>query len=175
MDLKDAVEMIKFAPDSKAGQQRWADLGCGSGIFTLALAELLPAGSIIIAVDKDKKALKNIPDKYSNVMIEKLNHDFLNFELTGIFNGIMMANSLHFVKDKLSFLKEIIINLNKPEYFLIVEYDTDISNPWVPYPLNFQALRILFESLGFKSVIKLNERPSIYRRANIYSALINRS
>lgn len=30
---------------------RWADLGCGSGTFTLALAGLLPSGSTIDAID----------------------------------------------------------------------------------------------------------------------------
>ena len=31
---------------------RWADLGCGSGLFTLTLASLLQPGSTVYAVDR---------------------------------------------------------------------------------------------------------------------------
>src|SRR5690242_13696621 len=36
----------------------WADLGSGSGAFTLAIADLLGPTGIIYSIDKDKRALK---------------------------------------------------------------------------------------------------------------------
>ncbi len=40
------------AVDSSTNPARWADLGCGSGLFTLALASLLPAASTVYAIDR---------------------------------------------------------------------------------------------------------------------------
>ena len=65
--------------------------------------------------------------------------------------------------------------MKPPEIFLIVEYDTEISNPWVPFPLSFISLENLFKKAEFTSVIKINEKPSVFRRAKIYSALISKA
>ncbi len=37
--------------------QYWADLGCGNWTFTKALSALLPAGSQITAVDRERQRL----------------------------------------------------------------------------------------------------------------------
>jgi len=52
--------------------QSWCDLGCGSGTFTIALAQSLASGSTIHAVDLDQEALKAIPDQYRGVAIRKV-------------------------------------------------------------------------------------------------------
>jgi methylase of polypeptide subunit release factors len=57
MNQKDATEFILFENKNPL-PQLWLDLGCGTGLFTLALAGNLPAGSKIIAIDKDEKAFK---------------------------------------------------------------------------------------------------------------------
>jgi len=57
-------------------------------------------------------------------------------------------------------------------FFLIVEYDTDIANPWVPYPLSFNTIKTLFVTTGFHSINKINEIPSRFNRAKIYSVFI---
>jgi hypothetical protein len=46
------------------------------------------------------------------------------------------------------------------------------SNQWVPYPLDFAALKELFLSSGFSLVEKLHEQPSLFGRANLYSAVV---
>lgn len=89
-------------------QSRWADLGCGSGTFTLALADLLQPQSIIYAIDKDAPALQQIPSHYNEVNIEKITTDFSKQQpLFNDLDGILMANSLHYIKDKNSFIKGI--------------------------------------------------------------------
>ena len=85
-----------------------------------------------------------------------------------------MANSFHYVKDKDSFIKKIEKKFKSVALFLILEYDMDISNPWVPFPISFNSLKLFFKNEGYASIKKLNERTSIYRRANIYSALIKK-
>jgi ubiquinone/menaquinone biosynthesis C-methylase UbiE len=42
----------------------WADLGCGNGAFTLALAELLQAPAEIYAIDESKKALNELRSSF---------------------------------------------------------------------------------------------------------------
>ena len=175
MILKDAVELITIGTRSSSIVQTWADLGCGSGTFTEALAQILPEGSTIYAVDRNKHLLKNIPDSYGKIKVEKSSRNFLESELPDNLDGILMANSLHFVEDKFSFIKKAERYMKPPEIFLIVEYDTEISNPWVPFPLSFISLENLFKKAEFTSVIKINEKPSVFRRAKIYSALISKA
>lgn len=171
MKLEYAVELISYSSNDT---ETWADLGCGTGTFTLALATQLEAGSIIYAVDKSRQALNKIPDEYNSNNIIKYEKDFTEFDLPQKLDGILMANSLHYVNDKTSFIKKISAHLKVNANILIVEYDTDESNHWVPFPISFQSLKSLFESCGFSAIKKLNEHPSIYRRANMYSAVIKK-
>jgi hypothetical protein len=53
-----------------------------------------------------------------------------------------------------------------------VEYDMEIANHWVPYPISFLTLKKLFNDVGFSFVEKISERPSVFNRANLYSAIV---
>src|SRR5215212_3709062 len=99
MNLKEATELIAFE-NRVSTPQLWLDLGCGRGLFTLALASRLPAGSRIIAVDKDEKAMKQIPSAVNSIFIKAIVADFIcdALDLKEI-DGVLMANSLHYVKD----------------------------------------------------------------------------
>lgn len=173
MTLEEAITLINNGNINHETKSIWADLGCGSGLFTCALASLLEPKSVIYAIDKDIGAFKEIFSG-SEVIINPVE---LNFEKTILpfqdLDGIMMANSLHFVKDKKSFLDKIKSYLNKNGCFLIVEYDTEVSNHWVPYPISFSSLRKLFNDGAYSSVSKISETPSAFRRANLYSAMVN--
>ncbi len=167
MDLKTAITLIQ-SPEIKSNTQTiWADLGCGSGLFTKALSTLLQPGSKIIAVDKNAPALKKV-DVANEIILEKLHADFINDKLPlQNVDGILMANALHFVKDKNSFLQKLQSYVNEPTSFLIVEYDTNQSNPWVPYPLNVEGWQKLFKETGYSLYKEINRTPSVYRRAEI--------
>ena len=58
MDHADHVALLSDGVPDTPGE--WADLGAGDGAFTLALAELLPAGSMIHAIDSDPGALAEL-------------------------------------------------------------------------------------------------------------------
>lgn len=58
MDLLTAIGLIKCAEIQTDSATTWADLGCGTGLFTKALSTFLQPSTNITAVDKDAAALK---------------------------------------------------------------------------------------------------------------------
>ena len=175
MKLTEAIELIENEQFHKAGIQTWADLGCGSGIFTSALASRLVSGSIIYAVDSDAASLRMIPN-IAGVSIKTIQSDFVKDPLNfPSLDGILMANSLHYVKDKTGFISKIAKFLQPDGCFLFIEYDTDRPVPtWVPYPLSFQSLAKLLAVAGFTSAVRIGQRPSRYHRGTMYCALIKK-
>lgn len=153
--------------------QLWLDLGCGTGLFTVALTGNLPAGSKIIAIDKDEKALRKIPAAVNDVVIQTMAADFVNdaWDVKEV-DGILIANALHYVKDKEILLKKLKASMKATGVFLIVEYDRSAANQWVPYPLTIDAAKALFKSLGYLGFHVLNKRPSAYGGYYMYAAII---
>jgi len=175
MELGQAIQLISNDHiQQQTGAATWADLGCGTGLFTRALATLLQPGSIIYAADK-APAIAAGDLLHNGVSIKPAVLDFVqdhpNF---GLLDGILMANSLHFAADKPALLEKLNQSLPENGCFIIAEYDTDTQNSWVPYPVSFRALQPLFKNAGFSHIEKLQELPSVYGRANIYTALISR-
>lgn len=174
MDLRDAIALIAHKDITASPESIWADLGCGSGLFTYALANLLEKGSTIYAWDKGNPHLSALANPH-HIDIKPGRLDFLEEEIpvSGL-DGILMANSLHYVREKPLFIDKISAHLRENGSFLIVEYETTKANSWVPYPVPFQALKALFHKAGFTSAVKLNERPSLYGSGHMYAALFNR-
>lgn len=168
MELSTATGLIRNGVQARSNQ-RWADLGAGSGLFTRALAGLLQEGQIL-AVDKDSKALTEIPDVVGAVKISKRVGDFANpVTIDAGLDGIVMANALHFIENKASLLQVLKQKLKPGGRIVIIEYDLEKGNAWVPYPVSFKKLEELMLPAKVK---KLAETSSVYQRANIYSALV---
>jgi ubiquinone/menaquinone biosynthesis C-methylase UbiE len=152
--------------------QKWADLGCGSGTFTEALAAILPSGSSIVAVDKSLQHLEKTMGNHVSVDFIQADFERTDLSLSGL-DGILLANSLHYVKDKNALIQRLEKYLAADKRFLIVEYDTLSANQWVPYPIDFVRLEDLFTALNYHSVVKLSEGRSLYGRANLYAAAVS--
>jgi ubiquinone/menaquinone biosynthesis C-methylase UbiE len=89
-------------------------------------------------------------------------------------DGILMANALHYVKDKNVVIKKLAKHLKPAGQFIIVEYDTEQSNQWVPYPISFSRLQETFSAEGYNDIKKIGERRSVYRGGKMYAALAGR-
>jgi len=169
MTVDQAAELIAH---SSVDGMTWADLGCGEGTFTLALATMLPDRSVIHAMDQDRSALRRIPSTYSGTSIVTHQGDFTRVPLPfDHLDGVLMANSLHYVADQSALLRAL-DSLLSCRRFLVVEYDTRQANPWVPYPIGQSALARLFRSAGYERIEVIGQRPSVYNRAPLYAALI---
>lgn len=172
MELQTAIELIRIDPLYTL-PVTWADLGCGTGLFTQALASQFPARSKIYAVDQNRQSLQRVPLS-DTVTIEKIQADFIHDRLPlQQLDGILMANALHFVKDKPAFF-DLIRRYCKPSHhLLVVEYDMNTSNSWVPYPVDFSTLENLCKKAGYASVRRIYDTPSVYNRASIYGTMIS--
>jgi trans-aconitate methyltransferase len=170
MQLSQALSLIQHSVLQQ--KSTWADLGCGDGLFTSALSQLLLPQSIIYAVDKNAAALNRVSVK-RGIQLEKLVLDFVNDILPfKELSGILMANAFHFVKDKHALIKKTFNCLGSNGYFIFVEYDRNTANPWVPYPVSFKNLQKFFDEYNYNTE-KLNEMPSRYNET-IYSTLISK-
>lgn len=171
MDHADHVALLR--PGIAAPGGVWADLGCGTGAFTLALADLLGPGATIYAVDRDRRALaENAAQarvRFPAVTLLPVRADFTDaFDLPPL-DGVVMANSLHFVRDKLPVLRAVRALLKPDGRLLLVEYNADAGNPWVPHPLSYPTWERLASAAGFREPHPLHRVPSRFLR-EIYSA-----
>ncbi|MEO6166645.1 MAG: methyltransferase domain-containing protein, partial [Chitinophagales bacterium] len=80
MELSEALKLINHKSILSKEKTTWADLGCGSGLFTIALANLFVPGSTIYAIDNNAAALQKVVSSTS-VVIKKIKADFTNDDL----------------------------------------------------------------------------------------------
>ena len=175
MSPGEARALIAHPSLSAGGPQVWADLGCGDGTFTIALASLLPAGSTVHAMDRDPRALARLPVRHGNVALVPHAGDFTVFPwpFDGL-DGVLMANSLHYVREQATFLRGVDAALGQRR-ILLVEYDIARGNAWVPYPVNHPSAVALFRSAGYGVATSLGRKRSAYRRGEIYGLLLTRA
>lgn len=171
MKVTDATMLIEQGIPAKIKNTTWADLGCGSGIFTYALASLLGDVGKIYAIDKEVQDLD--VEAGDKIKIEFIQLDFINdvFPFSKV-DGILLANAFHYVKDKPIFVEKIKKHLKVNGRVIIVEYDTVRQNRWVPYPISFENLTQTFSAAGFTYIKKIGERNSVYRSEKMYAACI---
>ena len=168
MDHADHVRLLRGGV-TRGGT--WADLGAGTGAFTLALAELVGPEGEVIAVDRDRGALRDLDHalRPGGATVRCLAADFTKPIDLASLDGVVMANSLHFVRDKAPVLALVHRMLKPSGRLLLVEYDADHGNTWVPHPMSFETWRALADANGFAETRKLASVPSRFL-GRIYSA-----
>lgn len=168
MTHEEAVDFLKKG--IKLEQGTWLDLGAGNGIFSKALAELLLPDSKIYALDKDPSVL-NISNPNPSTQIIKIQAAFNDLPDLPEFDGILMANVLHYVASPIPFLQNLLKLLRPNGSIVLVEYDMESSNPWVPYPIPFQKWKTISSEAGLSAPEIFNKRISRYRQGTIYAAI----
>jgi SAM-dependent methyltransferase len=157
----------------------WADIGAGDGAFTLALADLLGPGGSIVAIDRDSRALKRnaaaTHERFPATELRTLVGDLtqpLDIEGDGGLDGIVAANSLHYVPSErqADVVRDLAAYLKPGARFVVVEYDAERGNPWVPHPISYRAWQWIAMAAGLADTRLVGRVPSRFLGA-IYSAV----
>jgi len=165
----DAVALIRDAVED--GGKRWADLGAGRGTFTRALVEVLGPDAHVTAVDREAgyvADLQELAKTATNVSV--VDGDYAQkIELPPL-DGILLANTLHFVKDPGAVLARLVAHLEPGGRVVIVEYDRRAASRWVPYPIGIAELPKLAAAAKLSRFTVTDSRPSNYE-GTIYCAV----
>jgi ubiquinone/menaquinone biosynthesis C-methylase UbiE len=171
MNHKDHVNLLRKGIMQPGGV--WADLGAGEGAFTLALAELIGQAGTIYAVDKSRRALQQLErtmrQRFPEVTLHSIRADFTNPLPLPLLNGLVMANSLHFLRHKDELVQQLRTYLQPDGRFILIEYNVDRGNMWVPYPLSYETWTRVARRNGFQHTALLATRPSRFL-GEIYAA-----
>jgi SAM-dependent methyltransferase len=176
MNHADHVNLLRGGIPTPGGI--WADFGSGTGAFTLALADLLGHSGEIYSVDKDRGALRTqeraMQAQFPHVTLHYLTADFTRplQEKLPTLDGLVLANALHFQpygqqRQVVQLLKSY---LQPGGRFILVEYNVDRGNLWVPQPLSYQSWEKLASECGFTCTQLLATRPSRFLQ-EIYAAM----
>ena len=166
MNHRDHVNLLRGAITNPGGV--WADLGAGSGAFTLALAELIGPQGRIYALDKDAGALRAgaraMSAQFPDIPLETRQADFTHALDLPRLDGILMANSLHFIphRQKPEVLLRLKGYLRPGGKLVLVEYNVDGGNVWVPYPMSYRTWESMAAQAGFKATRLAATRPSSF-------------
>ena len=168
MTLPEAISFIRPGIHPRSGT--WADIGAGTGLFSLALMEILEEGSVI-AMDKSPHALYAIKAP-PHIHLEIFEGDFNEPVELPPLEGIVMANALHYAKDHQYVLKNVLASLRNGGRFILIEYDTEVPNePWVPNPVSLHLYRTLCRKVGLTDPELIGERESIYQDGRMYAVV----
>lgn len=156
----------------------WVDLGAGSGAFTLALRELAGEDVEILAVDTDNRRLEELKAAFARQFpgsrVRLVVEDFTRELALPIVDGVLMANSLHYVEEPLEMLLKVKGFLKPGGRLVLVEYNAEVGNRWVPYPVAWERFRKLAMEAGFEQVDFLNSVPSDFLQ-EIYAGVAVKS
>ncbi|MBE7550594.1 MAG: class I SAM-dependent methyltransferase [Anaerolineales bacterium] len=174
MNHTDHVNLLRRGVSSGGGV--WADFGSGTGAFTLALAELLGPGGQIYSVDRDRGALRaqerTMQAQFPQALVHYLVADFTQPLKLPPLDGIVLANALHFQKYAAQgrVIQQLKSYLRPGGRFILIEYNVDQGNTWVPHPLSYQSWAKLARESGFAQTQLLATVPSRFL-GEIYAAV----
>jgi SAM-dependent methyltransferase len=132
---------------------------------------------MIFSVDRDRSALARQQNarghRFAQAPTSVVHGDFSEpLELPPL-DGVVMANSLHFSEDKAPVLKLVHSYLKPGGRLIVVEYDVDKGNPWVPFPFSFSTWGRLAMENGFSRPELIGRYASRWLKG-LYSAVSTR-
>ncbi len=178
MNANDAVELIRGAVPRRGGV--WADWGAGDGTFTRALVELLGREARIYAVDRRARAVEALRRWAASEApgVVPVEADFTRpLDLPGLegaaLDGMLFANSLHFVEDAEGVVARLAARLRPGGRVVLVEYGGRPASRWVPHPIPVARLSALAARAGLAGPVVTATTPSAYG-GDLYVAVADR-
>ena len=156
-----------LAPAVAGAGGLWADLGCGDGVFSYLLCEVLTPGSHLYAVDKDHGALRQLARNLAghcrhNITLHPAQADFTQPLALPLLDGIVLANALHFVETKTPVLQQLALLLKPGARLVVIEYNTNHGTYAVPYPLDETLFLSLAATVGLQNAKIVARAPSSF-------------
>jgi ubiquinone/menaquinone biosynthesis C-methylase UbiE len=172
MNHADHVALIQDGIPQPGGT--WADFGSGTGAFTLALAECIGPSGHIYSIDKEKGALQQqeqvMNGRFPQNQVTYITADYTRpLDLPSL-DGLVIANALHFQRRKDGIVQRLHSYLRPGGRLIVVEYNVDRGNMWVPHPLSYQTWQDVAAQNGFAQTQLLASRPSRFLH-EIYAAV----
>ncbi|MFP4323264.1 MAG: class I SAM-dependent methyltransferase [Anaerolineales bacterium] len=158
----------------------WADVGCGEGAFTLALADCLYGHGTIHALDQSIDALETLWDamqaQFPNILLKAHEADFNRpLPFPRELQGLVIANALHFVpyERQIFVLINLIRHVRVGGAVILVEYNSAWGNKAVPYPISMARWATLAAQIFASEPTTLWQYNSRFM-GEIYSSVIYR-
>ncbi len=132
----------------------WADLGCGEGAFTLALAQLVGhEDARIHAVDRDARALNAVTlalrARWPRIQLETHFADLATFGGLPALDGALLAFTLGDIPKQAALLARVRTWLRPGGRLVVVEYDGGAGDPMVPHPCAWKQFQHMATDAGF--------------------------
>lgn len=173
MNHGEMVALIRDGVTQRTGV--WADLGAGTGNFTLALRDLLDPTATIYAVDRDGKAIAaqraRAAQAAHGAAIVPMQADFKQPLRLPPLDGVIVANALHFVHDQEHTFMEIVAQIKPGGRLLVVEYELSQPQRWVPVPFPWVRFQALAAALGLGEPTLVGTRRSPSTGIMLYAAV----
>lgn len=147
-----------------------ADLGCGPGCFTVPIARRIEPEGIVYAVDSSARMLEYLRSnlqrsKVKRSLIKVINSDVAKTKIpSASIDFTVIANILHDVEDKDSFLQEV-RRISKPKSKLLdvdwIGSETQVGPP-LEIRLGEESARKILKENGFLVTKKIKSGPYHY-------------
>src|SRR5215217_9311695 len=150
----DHVQLIEIGLEQNSGGV-WADFGAGSGAFTLALRDIVGPDAAITAIDRDAASLETLratmERRFPGTRLCLLQADIASRLTLPPLDGIIAANAIHYLPERnhVALLQRWKDYLRPEGRLVVVEYDAETGNRWVPYPMSYSAFQELARAAGF--------------------------
>ncbi len=134
----------------------WADLGCGEGAFTLALAQLVGhEDAQIHAVDRDARALNSVTlalrARWPRIRLETHFADLASLPALPTLDGALLALTLGEIPKQAALLGRVRRWIRPGGRLVVVEYDTAEGGPVVAHPCSWKQFQKLARDAGFRA------------------------
>jgi protein-L-isoaspartate O-methyltransferase len=139
--------------------EKVADIGAGSGYFTVRVAKAVgPAGTVLAhdispqMLDFLEKRIK--AEQLANVILKKVERDDPLLPAAGL-NTILMVDTIHYIKERTAYAKKLREGLAPGGRLVIIDYRVKPfeERPWGPPPeqqIPKEQLNAEIEAAGFK-------------------------
>ena len=162
----EVMDALAFAPGETV-----ADIGAGTGYFTVRIARAVGSEGQVLAHDISPQMLEFLEkrleaEQLDNVKLKKVERDDAMLPERGV-NTIIMVDTIHYIKERTAYVRRLREGLKPGGRFIIIDYRVKPfdERPWGPPPeqqIPKEQLNVEIEAAGFERVADHDFLPEQY-------------